>query len=188
MTALPSADPEDKTLLLCIDMQPAFLAAIPQSQHTHWRCSFALEAARGLGVPVLFTEQVPEKLGKTAADLLALAAEPLVFAKDSFSALSEERFRTHLVGTQAKHLVLCGIETPVCVYQTAFQAMGLGYRVTILADCVGARRSDDASTALASLVHSGCTVVPAETFFYALLGNARHPFFRSYTALVKKYG
>lgn len=175
-------------LLLCIDLQPAFLAAICDSQRVHWRCSFALEAAKGLGLPVVFTEQVPAKLGHTAADLLAIVDRPVALGKDSFSALGDKGIAAHLKASGAKHLLICGIETPVCVYQTARDALQAGYQLTVLTDCVGARRSDDAAAVLAHLAQVGCLVLPAETVFYALLRDAKHPFFRTYTALVKKYG
>jgi nicotinamidase-related amidase len=174
--------------LLCIDLQPAFLAAIPDSQRVHWRCSFALEVAQGLGLPVVFTEQVPAKLGGTAGDLLALANKPAVLGKDAFSALGDKAIAAHLKAGKAKHLLICGIETPVCVYQTALAARKARYQVTLLADCLGARRAGDAAVVLAHLAQAGCSVLPAETVFYALLRDARHPFFRAYTQLVKKYG
>lgn len=175
-------------LLLCIDLQPAFLAAIADSQRVHWRCSFALETAKGLGLSVLFTEQVPDKLGHTAQDLLALCDKPEVVAKDSFSAFGDKRIKAFLSDKGLKRLLICGIETPVCVYQTARDALKAGYHVTLLSDCLGARRPGDAVAALAQLVEAGCQVLPAETVFYSLLHHARHPFFRPYTALVKKYG
>ena len=175
-------------LLLCIDLHPAFLAAIPDSQRVHWRCSFALEVAKGLGLSVLFTEHVPAKLGHTAEDLLALADRPAVLGKDAFSALGDKAIASHLQTSGAKHLLLCGIETPICVYQTARAAQLAGYQVTLLADCVGARRADDAAVVLAQLRHHGCAVLPAETVFYSLLHDAKHAFFRDYTRLVKKYG
>ena len=176
-------------LLLCIDLQPAFLAAICDSQRVHWRCSFALEAAKGLGLPVLFTEQVPAKLGRTAEDLLALAEKPVALGKDAFSAMGNQPIAARLKASGAKHLLVCGIETPVCVYQTVRDALQSGYQVTVLADCVGARRPADATAVLAHLAaQAGCAVLPAETVFYSLLTDARHPFFRAYTQLVKKYG
>lgn len=175
-------------LLLCIDLQPAFLAAIPDNQRVHWRCSFALEAARGLGLAVLFTEQVPAKLGHTAGDLLALADQPAAFGKDAFSALGDKAIAAHLAAKGTKHLLICGIETPVCVYQTAVDARKAGHEVTLLIDCLGARRASDATAVLAHLAQAGCSVLPAETVFYALLRDAQHPFFRAYTQLVKKYG
>jgi nicotinamidase-related amidase len=175
-------------LLLCLDMQPAFLAAIPDRRRVHWRCSFALEAARGLGMPVLFTEQVPAKLGGTAEELLALCDEPVVQGKLAFSAFGDKKISAYIRGSGLAHLLICGIETPVCVYQTAVDALKAGFKVTLLADCIGARRADDAALVLAHLTQAGCAVLPAETVFYSLLHEARHPFFRHYTALVKRYG
>ncbi len=182
MTAPPAAP-----LLLCIDMQPVFLAAIPESQRVHWRCSFALETAAGIGVPVLFSEQVPDKLGRTAKDLLSLCAQPVAIGKDTFSALADEKIAAHLATNGSKHLLICGIETPICVYQSARDALQAGYQVTVLSDCVGARRAGDATTTLAHLASAGCAVLPAEAVFYSLLHDAKHSFFRDYTALVKKY-
>jgi nicotinamidase-related amidase len=179
--------PSHEALLLCIDMQLVFLAAIPERQRVHWRCSFALEAAAGFGLPVLFTEQVPAKLGGTAEDLLALCEKSEVMDKDAFSAFGNEKIAAHLRASGAKQLLICGIETPICVYQTARDALTAGYQVTVLADCVGARRAGDAATILTHLASAGCAVLPAETVFYTLLKNARHPSFRDYTALVKKY-
>jgi nicotinamidase-related amidase len=176
------------TLLLCVDMQPVFLSAIPGAAGVLRRCEFAVKAAHGLGLPVLFTEQVPDKLGHTASDLLALLPKPEAHGKDTFSALGDEHITRRMQEIGAEHLLICGIETPVCVYQTAVAALRSEYQVTILTDCVGARRADDATTALAALSRSGCHLLTAETVFYALLNDARHPFFRAYTALLKKYG
>lgn len=187
-SAAPAAPSPSSGLLLCLDLQPVFLAAIGDSQRVHWRCSFALEAAAGLGLQVVFTEQVPAKLGHTADELLALAAAPAVFGKETFSALGDATISQHLTASGAGHLLITGLETPICVYQTARDALAAGYRVTLLSDCLGARRKDDADTVLSQLRHAGCTVLPAETVFYSLLGGARHPWFRDFTKLVKKYG
>jgi nicotinamidase-related amidase len=183
----PTPDVPD-TLLLCIDMQPTFLAMIPDGQRVQARCAFALEAARGLGLPVLFTEQVPEKLGGTVEDLLALCEKPEPMGKDSFSIFGNEKIAAVLKASGVKQLLIVGIETPVCIYQTVRDALKLGYQVTLLSDCIGARRPEDATSVLAQLRHAGCTVLPAESVFYARLQNARHDFFRGYTQLVKKYG
>lgn len=182
MTAYPAAP-----LLLCLDLQPVFLSVIGDSQRFHWRCSFALEAATGLGVPVVFTEQVPDKLGHTADDLLKLSRDPHVLPKTAFSLFAEKKLAAHVKGLGHKHLFICGLETPVCVYQTAVDALKGGYKVTLLSDCLGARRKDDAAAVLAQLAHDGCRVLPAETAFYALVHEAGHPYFRDFTKLVKKY-
>jgi len=173
--------------LLCVDMQPAFLAAMHRGAEVSKRCAFALQASVGLGVPVVFTEQVPEKLGATAPELLQLAPDAKVFPKRTFSALADEPTLAWLPDNGTEHILLCGLETPVCVYQTALDALQLGWQVTVLSDAVAARRPDDATSCFAALRHAGVAVLPSETVFYAMLRETTHPFFREFTRLVKQH-
>jgi nicotinamidase-related amidase len=175
------------SLLLCLDMQPVFVRAVARGDVVLRRCQFAVAAARGLGMRVAFTEQVPRKLGATDPSLLALAGTPEVHEKETFSALSPGGRLAGGPAARFSHLFLCGVETPVCVYQTAVDALGAGLAVTVLSDCVGARRAEDARACLEALARDGARVLPAETLFYTLLGGASHPFFRDFTSLVKKY-
>src|SRR4051812_16882245 len=172
----------DDALLLCVDMQPKFLAAIGDAARVKHRCEFAVAAAAGLGLAVAFSEQVPEKLGPTARELLDLAPSAATWPKTTFSALADDAIRDAVLRDRGvRHLLLCGIETPVCVYQTAIAALGDGLQVTVLSDAVGARRPDDARTCLEALQRAGVHVLPSETVFYALLQDVSHPFFRPYT-------
>ncbi len=177
----------DDTLLLCVDLQPRFLVAMENGERVRRRCEFAVAAAVGIGLPVAFTEQVPEKLGGTAPALLALAPGAPVWAKHTFSALADPAIERELEQRQVRHLLLAGIETPVCVYQTAVAALAAGWQVTILADAIGARRGADARVCLEALARSGAHILPAETVVYALLRDVAHPFFRRFTQLVKDH-
>jgi len=183
-----SAGHSGGALLLCLDMQPAFLKAVPDSDLLLRRCRLAIAAAGGLGMPAGFTEQVPAKLGVTDPGLRALAPTAPVYAKESFSAFADPTARAQLLGSGTlEHLLLCGIETPICVYQTALQALDADVAVTVLSDAVGARRAEDARTCLAALARAGVHILPVETVFYAMLGGAKHPFFKAYTELVKSH-
>jgi nicotinamidase-related amidase len=174
--------------LLCLDVQGSFLSALPEGARMLRRCQFAVAAAAGLGVPVAFTEQVPQKLGPTVPELRQLAPAAAVYAKRSFSAFGDPAVRAALSASGAvEHLLLCGLETPICVYQTAIDALGADLQVTVLSDAVGARREADAQVCLAALARAGAHVLPAETVYYALLGGADHPYFKAYTQLVKAY-
>lgn len=186
MTEIPRPVPDD-TMLLCVDMQPRFVAAVAQGDDIRRRCEFAVAAAVGVGLPVAFTEQVPEKLGGTAPELLALAPAAPVWGKSTFSLLADARIRAALAERRVRHVMLCGIETPVCVYQSAIDALADGMHVTVLSDAVGARRADDARVCLEALARAGAHVLPAETVFYALLRDVAHPFFRDYTRLVRRH-
>lgn len=175
--------------LLVVDLQPIFLRAIPSAETLLRRCAFAIAAAHGMGLSIAFTEQVPNKLGATAPELLKQAPGASVFGKDTFSALADETIRRVLLDERnVEHLLLCGLETSVCVYQTAVDARAAGREVTLLSDCVGARRETDAVICLNALTRVGVHVLPAETVFYAMLRDVKHPFFKAYTQLVKNFG
>ncbi len=186
MPAPTHAVPDD-TLLLCVDMQPRFVAAVEQGERIRRRCEFALAAAAGIGLPIAFSEQVPDKLGRTAPELLAVAPTAPAWGKSTFSALADPAIRRALDDRSVRHLLICGIETPVCIYQTSLDAVADGMQVTVLSDAVGARRRDDAAVCLAALGRAGVHVLPAETVFYALLRDVSHPFFREYTRLVRSH-
>jgi nicotinamidase-related amidase len=177
------------TLLLCLDLQPAFLRAVADGERLSRRCAFAISAATGLQLPVCFTEQVPQKLGSTAPELMALAPGAAVFAKKTFSAFADEEIRKALLeNRRVEHVLLCGLETPVCVYQTALDALGAGIEVTLLSDCIGGRRPHDSTVCVDAMTRAGVHVLPAETVFYAMLRDVTHPFFKAYTQLVKTHG
>jgi nicotinamidase-related amidase len=186
---MSSPKPVEGALLLCLDLQPVFLRAVGGGIRVQRRCEFAVASARGLGMPVAFTEQAPEKLGGTEPALLALAGGPAPHPKDTFSALAAgSPVRRQLTeGRNIEHLILCGVETPICVFQTAVDALQAGTPVTVLSDCVGARREADSRACLEALARAGAHVLPAETVFYTILRGSSHPFFRAYTELVKKY-
>jgi nicotinamidase-related amidase len=186
---MPDTKPIEGALLLCLDLQPAFLGVVSNGPALIRRCEFAVSAARAVGMPIAFTEQVPEKLGRTDPTLLAMADPAEVHAKDTFSALGAGTpVRVALTGHRhIEHLVLCGVETPVCVFQTAVDALQAGITVTVLSDCVGARREADGRTCLESLARAGAHILPAETVFYTVLRGASHPAFKALTQLVKKY-
>lgn len=164
-------------------MQEGFLRAIPGRDALVARVAFAVRAARLLGWPVRFSEQVPEKLGTTIPELEPSSEE--VFAKTAFSAFGAAGLGDTLRAASIHHLLLAGIETPICVYQTAVEALRRDFDVTILTDAVGARRPNDAAAALIELRSAGCHAVPAETVFYSLLGDAQHAAFKAFTQLVK---
>jgi nicotinamidase-related amidase len=177
------------TLLLGVDLQPTFLSIMPAGgQPLLRRCHLAVRAAAGLGMRVAFTEQRPDRLGGTETSLVsaAPAAAPR-WAKSAFSAYGDPVIRAALGASDIEHLLICGLETPVCIYQTVIDALGSGTAVTVLSDAVAGRRPDDARVSLEALVRAGANVLPVETVFYALLQDSAHPFFKAYTQLVKDH-
>ncbi|NBB80543.1 MAG: isochorismatase family protein [Verrucomicrobia bacterium] len=179
-------DPTQHLGLLIIDLQDGFLKAIPEREALIRRCCFAVQAAELLGVAVAASEQLPAKLGSTTAALTRCwGPNTPVFEKRAFSTLEADGLHRWIEANQIDHLLLAGIETPICVYQTALQALGEDIGVTLLNDCIGERRPEDRPAVLEQLLAMDAHVLPSETIFYSLLGDAGHPKFREFTSLAK---
>ncbi len=178
----------DRLALLVLDMQPTFMNAIQWQTDYVRRITFAITAARIFGIRIFFTEQVPEKLGHTDPSLLTAAGEGVeVFAKTAFSALRDDRVAEYIEKNNIEHLLVTGIEVPICVYQTCTDALAQDIDVTLLTDCVAGRRAEDCNSVVDTFRSTGIHCMPAETIFYSILGNTTHPLFKNFTKEVKKF-
>ena len=181
------SDPTQHLGLLLIDFQYFFLKSMPDRERLLRRMRFALQAAELLGVAVAATEQLPEKLGTTTEALTSIwDPNTPVFEKSAFSVFEAEGLHRWIEANQIDHLLIAGIESSICVYQTAVQALGEDIGVTLLADCISERRAEDRAPVLEQLLAMDAHVLPSETIFYSLLGSAEHPNFRDFTQLVKR--
>lgn len=174
--------------LLVIDMQERLLDAIPGAEELVRRCCYAVESARLLDIPMFYTEQSPDKLGKTHRSLMDEGLGSCRgFSKVSFSSFGAAGLVEWMKGEGIKHLLVAGIEVGVCVYQTVLDAKNFGITVTVLTDCVSGRRCEDSQNVMLFLQNESSACLPSETVFYSMLGSADHPQFKSFNQVVKKY-
>lgn len=175
--------------LLIVDVQDVFLRALPAAgTPLTRRCAFVAAAAQLLKIPTAITEQVPAKLGVTNTTVReAAGSKARVFAKSAFSAFGAEGLGEWLREQSAAHLLVAGLETPICVYLTVLDAIAEDFEATVLVDATGGRRPDDFPPVHRLLESAGARLLPSETVFYSILRDATHPRFRDFTALVKQY-
>ena len=139
------------------------------------------EAARLFGVPTLFTEQNPVRLGPTVPELATDEAH--VFAKMTFDSCRAPGFVDRLGEGHA--LILTGCEAHVCVLQTALGLVKKGRRVFVVGDAVGSRRPESKEAALRRMERNGVEIVTTEMVVFEWLGSADNPRFRQAIALIK---
>jgi nicotinamidase-related amidase len=175
------------TALLVVDMQERLLAAIPGANRIAWNCRRLIDGASILGVRTAVTEQNPEKLGPTAADLSAGVIEA-PHAKLAFSCGACGDLFSAWQAAGIERVLLCGIETHVCVQQTAFDLLAAGYRVYVAADAVGARGAFDNEIALRRMESSGATITTTEAALFEWCERAGTDAFRKISALAKESG
>ena len=186
-TFLKMSNPSKHLGLLLIDFQDVFLKEIPDRERLLKRSTFALKAAELLGVSIAVTEQIPEKLGATTEVIRSYwDVNTPVFDKSAFSAFDAVGLHRWIESNQIDHLLLAGIETSICIYQTALQALGADIGVTLLSDCISERRLEDRAPVLEQLLSMDAHILPSETIFYSLLGSTEHPQFREFNELVKE--
>jgi len=171
--------------VLAVDIQPRFLAPIQGAASVVSRSRFVLECARVLGVPILGSEQIPDRMGGTCDELADLL--PATFGKGRFSCAGEPAFEEWLTSTERTEVVLIGIETPICVMQTALDLLARGVRVDVVEDAVGGRSIASHSAALERLRAAGAEVLHSESLVYEWMRTAEHPEFRSILSLVKAH-
>jgi nicotinamidase-related amidase len=177
---------QSSTGLLVIDIQEKFNPAIASFDDVVANTVRLVRAFAILNMPVIATEQYPQGLGPTVrpvAEVLPPEAAPL--AKKYFSCCGAEGFAERLETTGVAAVVLCGVETHVCVYQTALDLMDQGRTVIAIANAVASRREIDHVTALRRIEQAGGIIMTAEMLLFELLRTADAPAFKEIQKLVK---
>jgi len=175
-----------ESLLLVIDMQPTFLDGCWQAEQVFNRSKFIVECATILGVPTVATEQNPERMGRTEPSLAALIeSDPL--AKLSFSCCGSSHLNDHIKALSKKQVIIVGIETHICVNQTAHHLVENGYEVIVCPDAVTARTEHRHKEGIKRLRDLGVTLAHSEAVVYEWMQSANHPKFKDVLAIVKRY-
>lgn len=177
---------KNEAALVVVDFQEAFRAAVSDFPLAVSRASLAVRGFQTLNLPVIVTEQYPKGLGRTAEEILfALPDDFQVTEKTTFSSCGARAFKEKLEEFGASQIVLCGLETHICVNQTAHDLLTDGYEVHILTDAVASRFEIDKQTALRKLEASGVVPSTVETALFELLRDSRHEQFKQIQSLVK---
>jgi nicotinamidase-related amidase len=144
-----------------------------------------VKGMRVLEVPIIWMEQIPEKMGETIPELRELLAGEEPVSKACFSCCGSGQFVEKLKALGRRRVVLAGIETHVCVYQTAADLVEMGYDVEIVADATSSRTEFNKQIGLEKIRRSGAGVTSVETCLLELTGRADHPAFRDILKIVK---
>jgi nicotinamidase-related amidase len=182
-----SVDPA-RSVLLVIDIQPSFMAGINEADRVVDRSAFLIEIARLLDVPVLASEQYPGRMGRTDEKLLRLlAGGPEPVGKMTFSCAGDVGFLNALRETERRQAVIVGIETHICVSQTAHDLLRFGYEVVVCPDAVSARTLDRHKLGLERIRDAGAVPAHTEAIAYEWMGTAENPLFREALKIVKEH-
>ncbi|KTC86488.1 hydrolase [Legionella brunensis] len=170
--------------LLLIDVQEKLAPHVRDSERLLNRCHWLIRLATELQVPLLVSEQYPKGLGGTIEPLKTVVAPYQCIGKVHFSCFREPVFKQNLENLKKKQLVLIGIETHVCVLQTAIDLQEAGYDVFVVVDAVSSRSELDYKYGLKRMKQAGIQLITSEMVFFEWVGQAGTAEFK---ALSKAY-
>lgn len=169
------------TALVVIDLQSKLLPAIDGHERVLAQAVRMATIAGLLGVPVIGTEQMPEKLGPNHPDVRRLCDKTI--AKHHFDACAGGLLPA--LPAAIKQVVICGCEAHICLLQTALSLLAQGFQVHVLTDACSSRSPRDRDAAFARLQQAGAVPVTVEMVAYEWMRTATHPQFRDVLKLIK---
>jgi nicotinamidase-related amidase len=184
---MPRLD-RNSAVLLVVDVQEKLLPVIHDSARVLRNVERLVRGAHVLGVPVLVTEQYVKGLGPTVTPLRQALEETSGYhpiEKDCFSAHGCAAFSSRLKASGRRQVLVAGVETHVCVYQSIGDLLGDGYEVTVIADAVSSRTAENRDIALQRLVAEGAKLSSTEMALFELTVVSGTDEFRAISRLIK---
>ncbi len=175
----------DDAALVIVDVQGRLAQLMDDRETLFANLQRMVRGAQVLELPILWAEQNPGKLGPTIAEVASLldGVEPI--AKMSFSCAGSARFLAALQACGRRQLLLTGIETHICVYNTAVDLLERGYEVHLVEDAVGSRIASNKSVGVRRMCDRGAVLTSTEMALFEMMRSAEHPCFRQIQAIVK---
>ncbi|MBN1355836.1 hydrolase [bacterium] len=175
----------NSAILAVIDVQQKLIGHIHEHEKVVKTIVTLIRGMKILDIPILWLEQYPEGLGKTVPEIAEQLNQDSPITKLTFSGGRNADFIARLEESKRRDVILCGIETHVCVYQTAADLLQQGYRVEVVTDAVSSRTLRNSETGLAKMKSLGAGWTSLETALFELLETAEGDAFRKILRLVK---
>jgi len=172
-------------VLVIVDIQGNLAQAMFDKENLFDNTVKMIKGFRALNLPMIATEQIPQKLGATLPRIADEIEGFHPIAKESFSCWGEPDFRENLEGLSRRHVVLLGIETHVCVYQTALDLITEGYTVHLVADAVSSRTPENRQIGINAMKRAGAHITGTEMVLFELLRTAADPKAKDFFKIVK---
>ncbi len=171
--------------LVVVDVQGKLAQLMQGKQALFKNIQILIKAAKILNIPILWCQQCPDALGPTVPEIAQLLTDNEPINKSAFSCCGAEQFNSKLNGLARHQILLCGIETHVCIYQTAVDLLRKGFDVNVIADAVSSRTLENKQIAINRMAAEGINISCTEMALFELLRTAEHLQFKQIVKLIK---
>lgn len=175
----------EDTMALIVDVQEKLVPVMSDGAACVQRIKLLAEGLKVLGIPMVVTQQYTKGLGMTVAELRDSFEDFAFLDKISFSCYEDEKIKETIDSFGKKNIVLCGMETHICVLQTAVDLMEAGYQVIAVTNCMDSRKEEDKSVALQRCEYEKIILTTYESLLFELTERAGSDRFKSISKLIK---
>ncbi|WP_351123608.1 hydrolase [Shewanella sp. T24-MNA-CIBAN-0130] len=176
----------EQSVLMIVDVQGKLAQVMQQSAPLHQKLGILIQGAQLFDIPIIWLEQLPDKLGHTSEELsqlLSQTTQPI--AKKHFSGWHCEEVKQQLNSLKRHNVILAGIETHVCVYQTCQDLLANDYQVHLVADAVSSRGTDNKVLGVQMMLNDGAKLTNVESLLFELQHVAQGDRFKALLKLIK---
>jgi nicotinamidase-related amidase len=175
----------ENVALVIIDIQGKLATLMYQKDYLFANAVKMIKGAQTLKIPILWNEQLPDKLGPTIPEIKEVLSEIQPFSKNTFSACGLSAFNERLKESGREQILLMGIEAHVCVYQTALDLLSEGYEVHLVVDAVSSRTAESRQIGISSIHDAGARLTTVEQCLFEILRVAEGDQFKEIIKIVK---
>ena len=174
-----------KRCLVIVDVQGKLARVMYNAEKLLSNILIMVKAAKILNIPIIWCQQNPQALGETVGEIAEQLADKRPINKMSFSCAGEAEFVKAIEAINPSEVLLVGIESHVCICQTAIDLMRMGIGVSVIADAVSSRTAENREMAIERMKSKGAEITTTEMLLFELLRTAEHSDFRQIAKLVK---
>jgi nicotinamidase-related amidase len=175
----------DNTVLLVIDVQEKLFRAIYQNEQLLDNLQRLIKGIKVLEVPMVVTEQYPQGLGATIPEIAQLIPDIKPLPKVCFSCCADEAILHEINKLNRKQVLIAGIESHICVYQTAADLIAAGYKVYVVNDVISSRTGQNRKVGLKMMTNLGAKLTSTETVLFELMKVAKGDKFKAISQIVR---
>ena len=175
----------DEAVLVIVDIQGKLASLMHKKEEFYANVVRMINGANVLNIPIIWNEQLPDKLGPTIPDIKDALPGKTPFVKATFSCWGNQDFIKEIESTGRKKVLLTGMETHICVYQTAIDLIDAGYEVYLVADAVSSRLPHNIDIGINAMKDHGAKITSVEMILFEMLQIAQGDQFKQIIQIVK---
>lgn len=176
---------KEDTIALVVDFQEKLMPVMAGKEELEVRTNILVKGLKTLEVPMLITQQYTKGIGMTIPSLFESSETEEYFDKVTFSCFDDETIRAKIEESGKKNVIVCGIESHICVLQTCIDLKEAGYTPILVVDCMSSRKESDKEIAILRAQQEGILLTTTEAILFELTRKAGNPTFKLISRLIK---